>query len=308
MLWLYRAKYDMEAELGPQAHQISRINGLLSFIRPNKGDREHLVDGVSTAANSTPASSRPPSVTGSDFRGLPLNDRITQSPRMSQESFEGILIVKRSHRLAGIMHHVLSFWDRWQIVSVTALPHRRIVTLEERSEGPTKRLESFRYVEVIGPDDIVRMKIKEMELEKQGQLLPSRQFNQESGIVEDCSPNIANGLDLPRVDNCQAPPIYIQGDLLESDLGEGNLTSRQSTCGDLMDNSKVPRQIADEVDWCQFTLKTLFHDYTFQTEIASETTRWVAIFKQKHLSPEGERGATPILVPDETQEVAPPSV
>ncbi|ORZ41272.1 hypothetical protein BCR44DRAFT_306264 [Catenaria anguillulae PL171] len=87
----------------------------------------HATDGTAHSL-----SRRRPHSNGSQY---PSVMRITQRPEKVSETYEGTLVMRRSHRLtanSSILKCIFDRFNPWQVVHVTLIPHRQVLLLTEQ--------------------------------------------------------------------------------------------------------------------------------------------------------------------------------
>ncbi|KAJ3372889.1 Metabotropic GABA-B receptor subtype 3A [Allomyces arbusculus] len=263
---------------------------------------------------------------------------VAADPAPGCETLEGQLIVKKSHRILSggrLLGRFLTSFERWRTVRVTVLPHLRLITMGEVSEGPPV-FETFQFLAVLGPADHARARARARSRDRATKLLPSRRFYEtnasatgmetfgtngggtgSAGVVAGTPGSIgpapsvlaaAAGAASSKADLASPtatsflPPSDLHGGTAHA-VGHhphprsstGNAAAHHppvrypsdmtvtptSTMSPTSPTSPTDRTLDfPDINWCEFVVRSAFHNFTFHTETREQTDRWVHVLRQ----------------------------
>ncbi|KAJ3366725.1 hypothetical protein GGF32_003369 [Allomyces javanicus] len=264
---------------------------------------------------------------------------VAADPAPGCETLEGQLIVKKSHRILSggrLLGRFLTSFERWRTVRVTVLPHLRLITMGEISEGPPA-FETFQFLAVLGPADHARARARARSRDRATKLLPSRRFYETSASATGMetfgttggggATGSAAGVVVGTPGSIGPAPSALaaaaaassKADLASptatsflppSDLHTGAIHAvghhphPRSSTGNAAHHAPVrypsdmtvtptstmsptsPTSPTDrtldfpDINWCEFIVRSAFHNFTFHTETREQTDRWVHVLRQ----------------------------
>ncbi|KAI9159208.1 hypothetical protein H9P43_008545 [Blastocladiella emersonii ATCC 22665] len=238
--------------------------------------------------------------------------KITHRPETGSETLEGVLVMKRSHRITSVFQRMFGrVLNRWQIVYVTLVPHQRLLTVVERdvkaasggdaitsldprhggagAMGEPTEYHSFVYVAVRGPMDAAREQFQHHDRMRATHLLPSRSlYENTGGGSADPAQHHQQAMPMPPA---LTPPAPAYASLERTATASSmDALPRLNTKAGIQRHASVidfdaatpppPLPSNVKVNPCQFVVCTMHYDYLFETETPEETTQWVAVLKR----------------------------